>query len=104
MARALPPPWAFRQRQLSGYGTDGTDVEETKDVEVPSMCQVMRPGDEAGMRPKNLGCFFCLVVAFHLLIKMISGQFITTSAEVTPNGGLVRDSPPKMALNQVKDL
>ena len=28
-----------------------------------------------------------------------SGQFITTSAEVTPNGGLVRESPPKMALN-----
>ena len=27
------------------------------------------------------------------LIK--SGQFITTSAEVTPNGGLVRESPPK---------
>ena len=24
-----------------------------------------------------------------------SGQFITTSAEVTPNGGLVRESPPK---------
>ena len=33
-----------------------------------------------------------------------SRQFITTSAEVTPNGGLVRESPPKMALNQVKDL
>ena len=29
----------------------------------------------------------------------VSGQFITTSAEVTPNGGLVRESPPKMALN-----
>ena len=25
----------------------------------------------------------------------ISGQFITTSAEVTPNGGLGRESPPK---------
>ena len=25
----------------------------------------------------------------------IFGQFITTSAEVTPNGGLVRESPPK---------
>ena len=25
----------------------------------------------------------------------ISGQIITTSAEVTPNGGLVRESPPK---------
>ena len=25
----------------------------------------------------------------------LSGQFITTSAEVTPNGGLVRESPPK---------
>ena len=25
----------------------------------------------------------------------VSGQFITTSAEVTPNGGLVRESPPK---------
>ena len=24
-----------------------------------------------------------------------SGQFITTSAEVTANGGLVRESPPK---------
>ena len=24
-----------------------------------------------------------------------SGQFRTTSAEVTPNGGLVRESPPK---------
>ncbi len=24
-----------------------------------------------------------------------SGQFITTSAEVTPSGGLVRESPPK---------
>ena len=29
----------------------------------------------------------------------VSGQFITTSAEVTPNGGLVRESPPKIALN-----
>ena len=28
-----------------------------------------------------------------------SGQIIATSAEVTPNGGLVRESPPKMALN-----
>ena len=35
---------------------------------------------------------------------IVSQQFITTSAEVTPNGGLVRESPPKMALNQVKDL
>ncbi len=26
---------------------------------------------------------------------MWAGQFITTSAEVTPNGGLVRESPPK---------
>ena len=25
--------------------------------------------------------------------KKLSGQFITTSAEVTPNGGLVRESP-----------
>ena len=31
--------------------------------------------------------------------KKNSGQFITTSAEVTPNGGLVREIPPKMALN-----
>ena len=30
---------------------------------------------------------------------LVSGQFITTSAEVTPNGGLVRESPQKMALN-----
>ena len=29
------------------------------------------------------------------MVKM-SGQFITTSAEVTPNGGLVRESPPKL--------
>ena len=29
-----------------------------------------------------------LFFSFHL-----SGQFITTSAEVTPNGGLVRESP-----------
>ena len=29
------------------------------------------------------------------LAKKSSGQFITTSAEVTPNGGLVRESPPK---------
>ena len=29
-----------------------------------------------------------------------SGQFITTSAEgIYPNGGLVRESPPKMALD-----
>ena len=27
--------------------------------------------------------------------SLYSGQFITTSAEVTPNGGLVRESPPK---------
>ena len=27
--------------------------------------------------------------------RILSGQFITTSAEVTPNGGLVRESPPK---------
>ena len=26
-------------------------------------------------------------------MTMRSGQFITTSAEVTPNGGLVRESP-----------
>ena len=25
----------------------------------------------------------------------LSGQIIATSAEVTPNGGLVRESPPK---------
>ena len=30
---------------------------------------------------------------------IVSGQFITTSAEVTLNGGLVREYPPKMALN-----
>ena len=35
---------------------------------------------------------------------MVAGQFRTTSAEVTPNDGLVRESPPKIALNQVKDL
>ena len=29
-------------------------------------------------------------------ISSPSGQFITTSAEVTPNGGLVRESPPKL--------
>ena len=29
------------------------------------------------------------------MISEFSGQFITTSAEVTPNGGLVRESPPK---------
>ena len=34
----------------------------------------------------------------------ISGQFIMTSTEVTPNGGLVREVSPKMTLNQVKDL
>ena len=28
-------------------------------------------------------------------VGITSGQFITTSAEVTPNGGLVRESPPK---------
>ena len=33
-----------------------------------------------------------------------SRQFTTTSAEVIPNGSLVRDVSPKMALNQVKDL
>ena len=27
--------------------------------------------------------------------KTKSGQFITTSAKVTPNGGLVREFPPK---------
>ena len=35
---------------------------------------------------------FCWFNCFQL---KISGQFITTSAEVTPNGGLVRESPPK---------
>ena len=28
-------------------------------------------------------------------MNILSGQFIATSAEVTPNGGLVRESPPK---------
>jgi len=57
VARALPPPWAFRQRQLSGYGTDdGTDDgrEETKDVEVTvpvPTCQVTQRA-EGGMSPK----------------------------------------------------
>ena len=27
--------------------------------------------------------------------EKVSGQFITTSAKVTPNGGLVRESPLK---------
>ena len=31
----------------------------------------------------------------YYIYNYISGQFITTSAEVTPNGGLVRESPPK---------
>ena len=34
-------------------------------------------------------------VYFFGTVHSISGQFITTSAEVTPNGGLVRESPPK---------
>ena len=73
MARALPPPWAFRQRQLSGYGTDGTDDgrEETKDVEVTVPCQVTQRA-EAGMSPKNLGILATwLVVEDQVLNKMI---------------------------------
>ena len=73
VARALPPPWAFRQRQLSGYGTDGTDDgrEETKDVEVTVPCQVTQRA-EAGMSPKNLGFLpTWLVVEDQVLNKMI---------------------------------
>jgi len=77
VARALPPPWAFRQRQLSGYGTDdGTDDgrEETKDVEVTvpvPTCQVTQRA-EGGMSPKNLGFLpTWLVVEDQVLNKMI---------------------------------
>ena len=38
--------------------------------------------------------FFLADLRFHVL-NTSSGQFITTSAEVTPNGGLVRESPQK---------
>ena len=74
MARVLPPPWAFRQRQLSvAAGTDGTDDgrEETKDVEVTVPCQVTQRA-EAGMSPKNLGFLpTWLVVEDQVLSKMI---------------------------------
>ena len=35
------------------------------------------------------------IYKYPLSFAYCSGQFITTSAEVTPNGGLVRESPPK---------
>ena len=35
------------------------------------------------------------LVYIYILYIYISRQFIATSAEVTPNGGLVRESPPK---------
>ena len=31
----------------------------------------------------------------HFEVYTLSGQILATSAEVTPNGGLVRESPPK---------
>ena len=43
-------------------------------------------------------CFFHIHIILydqHGIYIYISGQFITTSAEVTPNGGLVRESTPK---------
>ena len=43
--------------------------------------------------PKNLGP--ALEEYEERGMGLPSVQFITTSAEVTPNGGLVRESPPK---------
>ena len=45
---------------------------------------------------RDLLDFFFRVLAIPLKsFWILSGQFITTSAEVTPNGGLVRESPQK---------
>ena len=86
----------FWLANVGNKGSGGNTVKRQKNIWVNGessifVCKVRRQGLKKSGSP-----FYS--------IMMSSGQFITTSAKVTPNGGLVRESPPKMALNQVKHL